>query len=89
MGVRAFAPALPWPPWFVHVRTSPVAVSAVLWLAVVLGGAGLAAGLAAVRRGWRPRPRRLILASAVAVAALMMIPPVGSNDMLVYVAAGG
>jgi len=88
VGVRAFSPAPPWPPWFVRVPVSPVAVSAVLWLAVLLGGVGLAAGLAAVRQGWRPRPRRLILGSVVAVVALMVIPPVGSNDMLVYVAAG-
>ena len=88
VGVRAFSPAPPWPPWFVHVAASPMVVSAVLWLAVVLGGAGLAAGLVAARQGWRPRPGRLILGSAVAVVALMVIPPVGSNDMLVYVAAG-
>ena len=98
VGVRAFSPAPPWPPWFVHVSASPVVVSpvvvspvvvsAVLWLAAVLGGVGLAAGLAAARRGWRPRPRRLILGSVVAVVALMVIPPVGSNDLLVYVAAG-
>jgi hypothetical protein len=88
VGVRAFSPAPPWPPWFVRVPISPVAVSAVLWLAVLLGGVGLAAALAAVRQGWRPRPRRLILGSVIAVVALMVIPPVGSNDMLVYVAAG-
>jgi hypothetical protein len=88
VGVRAFSPAPPWPPWFVHVSTSAMVVSAVLWLAVLLGGVGLAAGLVAARRGWRPRPRRLILGSFVAVVALMVIPPVGSNDLLVYVAAG-
>jgi hypothetical protein len=93
VGVRAFSAAPPWPPWFVHVSTSPVPVSpvlvsAVLWLAVALGAVGLTAALVAARRGWRPRPRRLILGSVVAVAALMVIPPVGSNDMLVYVAGG-
>jgi Glycosyltransferase family 87 len=88
VGVRAFSPAPPWPPWFVHASASAVAGSAILWLAVVLGGVGLAAGLVAARRGWRPRPRLLVLGSVVAVVALMVIPPVGSNDMLVYVAAG-
>jgi hypothetical protein len=44
--------------------------------------------LIAVRDGWRPRIRRLITGSVLAVAALLVIPPVGSADMLLYVVSG-
>ena len=83
-----FPPAPPWPPWFFSEHSSPLMVSIELWLALLLGGAGLAVGLAAVRRGWRPDPRRLIAGSVLAVVALLLIPPVGSADMLLYAVYG-
>jgi hypothetical protein len=54
----------------------------------VLGGAGVAVGLIAVRRGWRPRPRSLIIGSLAAVLALALTPPTGSNDILDYAVYG-
>ena len=48
--------ALPWPPWFAYVRPSQSLLFTLIWLTEVLGGAGVALGLLAVRRGWRPRP---------------------------------
>ncbi len=90
LGVRSgsLAPAPPWPPWFLHGHPSPGAWSAMLWLAELLGAGGLALGLVAVRRGWRPRARYLILASVVAVTALLVIPPVDSADPVMYAAFG-
>jgi len=87
-GVPAFPSAFPWPPYFGHLSPSEVLVSFTLWIAVIIGGAGLAAGLAAVKRGWRPRARHLIVGSMVAVAALTVVPPVGSTDMLDYAVYG-
>jgi len=86
--VPAFPAAYPWPPYFAHAGLSPALASALTWAAVLVGGAGLAFGLLAARRGWRPRPRHLIIASIVAVAALTALPPVGSTDMLDYAAYG-
>jgi len=86
--VPAFRPAAPWPPWFTAADPSPTLVSVILWAAVLLGGTGLAAGLVAVRWGWRPRPGRLIAGSVIAVLALMVIPPVGSTDMMDYAVYG-
>ncbi|MFY9889088.1 MAG: hypothetical protein WAK71_12320, partial [Streptosporangiaceae bacterium] len=45
-------------------------------------GGGVAAGLVAVRRGWRPRLRVLAALALLAVVALMLLPPVGSSDLL-------
>jgi hypothetical protein len=77
-----------WPPWSGDVHPSAALVSTELWLALLLGGAGLVLGLIAVRHGWRPRIRRLIAGSVLMVAALLVIPPVGSADMLLYVISG-
>ena len=86
--VPKFAPSPPWPPWFVDTHPSRLLVIIAMWTAVLLGGGGLALALLAVRRGWRPRPRRLIAGSVVAVVALMVIPPIDSADMLIYGAYG-
>lgn len=86
--VAKFPPSPPWPPWFVHTQPSRLLVIIAMWTAVLLGGGGLALALLAVRRGWRPRPRRLIAGSVVAVVALMVIPPMDSADMLIYGAYG-
>ena len=77
-----------WPPYSAHLSPSPALVSFALWLAVAAGGAGVAAGLVAVRRGWRPRPRTLIIGSLLAVIALMLVPPIGSTDILDYAIYG-
>jgi hypothetical protein len=84
-GVR---PAPGWPPYFGHLAPSPAEVSLLTWLMVLTGGVGLAAALVAVGRGWRPRPRYLIAGSVVAVAALTLVPPVGSTDLLDYAVYG-
>ncbi len=59
-----------------------------MWAAALTGGTGVALGLLAARRGWRPRPRLLIIGSAVAVVAFTLTAPMGSGDMLDYAAYG-
>ena len=86
--VPAFPSASPWPPWFINARPSPSVVAALTWLALLVGAVGLVAGLVATRRGWRPRPARVISWSIVAVTALMLISPIASKDMLSYAAFG-
>ena len=83
-----FRPAPPWPPWFVHIHSSPMLWSITLWLVELLGGGGLTLALLAVRQGWQPRPQRLIIGAVVAVVALMVTPPVNSGDPLYYAAYG-
>src|ERR1700735_3621369 len=84
-----FRAASGWPPYRAQMSPSPVLVSFAVWLAVIIGGAGVAAGLVAVRRGWRPRPRNLIIGSLLAVVALMLLPPIGSPRSLGYARGGG
>jgi hypothetical protein len=87
-GRSTFAPSPPWPPWFFHVHESVPLWSITLWLTEMLGGGGLILALLAVRRGWRPPVRRLILGSVVAVVALAVIPPGDNGDPLYYAAWG-
>jgi hypothetical protein len=76
-------------PWFARAATpSPTLISLAIWAAVLLGGAGLGAGLLAARWGWRPSPGRLLAGSLAAAAVLTVIPPVGSTDMLDYAVYG-
>jgi hypothetical protein len=86
--VPRFPAGLPWPPYFAHVRPPELLAAMLAWLAVGLGGAGLVVALLAARRGWRPSPRKLIVGCLLAVIALVVIPPVGSNDMLDYAVYG-
>jgi hypothetical protein len=49
---------------------------------------GLAGMLWAHSQGWRPDPRRLLLASVVVVAIMVCLTPVGSSDTASYAAYG-
>jgi len=77
-----------WPPWFASLHLPDLTVMAALWLALLVGVAGVAAGLVAVRRGWRPPARWLVVGAFAAAAALAVVPAVGSTDMLDYAAYG-
>ncbi len=86
LGPSAAEPPMPnahsGPLFFIHARPGPQLVSSVLWLAVALGAAGVAGGLVAIRRGWRPRPQLLIAGALIGVILLMLLPPVGSTDLV-------
>lgn len=86
------SPVLPMPasgpPWELSAHVPAVAVVSAIWLAAALGGAGVAAGLLAVRRG-APVPLQALLATAaIAVVALVLLPPSGSTDALDYAVYG-
>ncbi len=85
-GPSAAVPQLPsaptWPLIFVHASPMTHLVAAATWSAALAGAAGLGSGLLAVRRGWRPRPRLVLAWSLIAVVLLMLVPPIGSRDML-------
>ncbi len=59
-----------------------------LYTGDVLACLGLAGMLWAHSQGWRPDPRRLLLASAGIVAVMVSLTPVGSSDTASYAAYG-
>ncbi|MEU9891399.1 polyprenol phosphomannose-dependent alpha 1,6 mannosyltransferase MptB [Sphaerisporangium sp. NPDC051011] len=92
LGPSVVVPPLPgpaWqPPYSLDARPDGHLVVGLEAAAVLLGALGLAAGLLALRRGWRPDPRRLVLAGCLAAVALAFLPPSGSADHLNYAAYG-
>lgn len=73
---------------FFRLHPPQLLVAVAIWSAVVAGGAGLAAGLAAVARGARPSPRLLLTLALAAAAVLTVTPAAGSTDTLDYAAYG-
>ncbi|HEX9032952.1 MAG TPA: hypothetical protein VF834_14025 [Streptosporangiaceae bacterium] len=67
-----------------HSIVAPV----MLYTGDVLACLGLAGMLWAHSQGWRPDPRRLLLASAAIVAVMVSLTPVGSSDTASYAAYG-
>jgi hypothetical protein len=76
------------PPWSGHAHPSALLVTALLLGAIAVGTAGVGVAYLALRRGWTPSPRRLLVLSAVAVVTLVLVPPMGSADHLSYAAYG-
>lgn len=77
------------PPWeWQSFQVSVPVVVIALWLAAILGGGGVAAGLAAARGGVRVSAGQLLIIGLLVVAALTVLPPVGSSDSLDYAAYG-
>jgi hypothetical protein len=76
------------PPWELPVRVSVPLASAALWIATILGGGGVIAGLAAARRR-ALLPARLLLGVGLGAAvAFTVLPVAGSSDALDYAAYG-
>jgi hypothetical protein len=78
----------PWPPLWVPLHLSAPTASAGIYAALVLGAAGVACGLVAVRRGARPDIRIVVAAAVATVAVFTLLPPGGSTDSLSYAAYG-
>ena len=66
----------------------PILPSTIRYTGDVLACLGLAGMLWAHSQGWRPNPRHLLLASAVIVAIMVCLTPVGSSDTGSYAAYG-
>ena len=76
------------PPYSLDLEPSPWLVVALQASGLVVGGTGVVLALAALHRGWQPRVRHLLAASALAVAAFVLVRPMGSADVLSYAAYG-
>jgi hypothetical protein len=77
------------PPWVVHsVHVSAAVATTCLWVATIIGAAGVIAGLVAVQRGVRFSLRALLITAALVVAVLTVLLPVGSTDAFDYASYG-
>jgi hypothetical protein len=76
------------PPWWHALHLTATFVTVSLWAAMVVGCAGLLAGLAAVHRGARPPVRAVLLYAFLAVTVLTVLPAAGSTDAISYAADG-
>jgi hypothetical protein len=76
------------PPWFWKADPSDLLVYVLVGVVLALGTATVVAGLAAVRRGWSPRPRVLLLCGGLAIVGLLCVPPLGTTDPLNYAVFG-
>jgi hypothetical protein len=75
-------------PWWHSLHLTATFVTVSLWAAMVLGCAGVIAGLIAVERGARPPVRPVIAFAFLAVVVLTVLPPAGSTDSISYAASG-
>jgi len=76
------------PPWWIALHPAAWLVTVALWVAALAGTGGVAAGLVAARRGWRPPVKMLVVAALAATTVLAVLPPAGSTDTLDYAAYG-
>ncbi|MGE5132289.1 MAG: hypothetical protein ACM32E_05185 [Gemmatimonadota bacterium] len=82
------SPAQAGPLQSLQLHPSQMLVAVAVWSAVVAGGAGVAAALAAVARGARPSGRLLAGLGLALAAVLAVAPPAGSTDTLDYASYG-
>ena len=76
------------PPFELRAHVSGQVASLALWLAALLALGGVVAGLVAARRGAHGPIRLILVAAAVTVLVLAVLPPAGSTDALDYAAYG-
>jgi hypothetical protein len=77
-----------YPPWDLGRHPSSALVTVVLTIAYLLGGGAVALGLVAFRNGARLSGRAVAVLAGLAVAVLVVLPPLGSADHLSYAAYG-
>jgi hypothetical protein len=75
-------------PWGLSPHLSYALISLLTWVAALLGGGGVIAGLLAASRGAWPSSRLLLVIALVAVAAMVVLLPTGSTDALDNAAYG-
>ncbi|MDX3001723.1 DUF2029 domain-containing protein [Kribbella solani] len=73
--------------WF-NTKPNDWLVSAMIYAAILFGGCGVYLATKAFRHGWAPRVNRLIALGIGTTAAITLVPPMASGDVLIYAAYG-
>jgi len=79
------------PPWYLPTGLlvpGEWVVSAMIWLAIVVGAVALFVLLRALADGWKPRARRIFALGSVLSLVTITVPPLTSADVLMYAAYG-
>ncbi|HWD81346.1 MAG TPA: glycosyltransferase 87 family protein [Kribbella sp.] len=79
----------PWlPPYWFDAKPNDWLVSVMIYVAIALGGYGVYLATKALKHGWAPRVDRLIALGIGTTAAVTLVPPMASGDVLIYAAYG-
>jgi alpha-1,6-mannosyltransferase len=73
--------------WF-DAKPNDWFVTSLIYVAILLGGYGVFLALRALKNGWAPRIDRLIALGVGTTAAIVLVPPMASGDVLIYAAYG-
>lgn len=73
--------------WF-NVKPNDWFVTSLVYVAILLGGYGIILALRALKNGWAPPIGRLIALGIGTTAAITLVPPMASGDVLIYAAYG-
>ncbi|MGH3321107.1 MAG: hypothetical protein ACRDN9_13195 [Streptosporangiaceae bacterium] len=76
------------PPWFTERHPPDLLVYPLVIIVLLIGAVGVGLGLLAVRKGWAPRPRWLLVGGVLATATVLLVPSMGTTDVLHYAASG-
>jgi alpha-1,6-mannosyltransferase len=63
-------------------------VTVMIYVAILLGGYGVYLATRALKHGWAPRVQRLVALGIGTTAAITLVPPMASGDVLIYAAYG-
>lgn len=73
--------------WFT-TKPNDWLVTMMIYVAIMLGGYGVFLAARAIKNGWAPRVRRLVALGIGTTAAVTLVPPMASGDVLIYAAYG-
>ncbi|ADB29324.1 hypothetical protein Kfla_0196 [Kribbella flavida DSM 17836] len=73
--------------WF-DAKPNDWLVSVMIYVAILLGGYGVFLAARALKNGWAPQVRRLVALGIGTTAAITLVPPMASGDVLIYAAYG-
>ena len=76
------------PPYWFDARPGGWAATLPIMAAIAIGGYGMFQILDALKKGWAPRLDRLIALGLGSVAAVILVPPMASGDVLIHAAYG-
>ncbi|MEU4390796.1 DUF2029 domain-containing protein [Kribbella sp. NPDC023855] len=73
--------------WF-DTKPNDWLVTMMIYVAILLGGYGVFLAARAIKNGWAPRLNRLVALGIGTTAAVTLVPPMASGDVLIYAAYG-